>query len=230
MAGRIWDEFLTDQDKALLAALSPPHHPGFGSSCAVLSIDNYVMAVGDEPLPLLESVKTWPGSCGLAGWEALRQTAELFATARNAGVPVIHVTRHEDYYEIGATKPYLARYEPPQSDQQYRKRFDFVDLVAPIPGEMVIRKSSPSAFFCTPLHRYLLNREIDTLIVCGESASGCVRASVVDGDSNGFRIILAEECVYDRMEATRAINLFDMDQKYGEVMPLADILEYLKNR
>ena len=69
---------------------------------------------------------------------------------------------------------------------------------------------------------------IDTLVACGESTSGCVRASVVDGNSDGFRMIVAEECVYDRHEATHAINLFDMDQKYAEVMPLARVLEHLR--
>ena len=42
-----------------------------------------------------------------------------------------------------------------------------------------------------------------------------------------LRMIVAEECVFDRHEAAHAINLFDMHQKYADVLPLADILEYI---
>jgi len=95
---------------------------------------------------------------------------------------------------------------------------------------MIIRKTTPSAFFGTPLARYLVKNGIDTLIVCGETVSGCVRATVVEGKFHGFGMIIAEECVYDRHQASRAINLFDMDQKYGEVMALADIVKHFENR
>ena len=61
----------------------------------------------------------------------------------------------------------------------------------------------------------------------GESTSGCVRASVVDAAANRYRVVVVEECVFDRHEAAHAINLFDMDQKYADVMSLADVLEWL---
>ena len=66
---------------------------------------------------------------------------------------------------------------------------------------------------------------VDTIITCGESTSGCVRASVVDGCTNRYRMIVVEECVFDRHQATHALNLFDMDQKYADVLPLAEELE-----
>ncbi len=68
---------------------------------------------------------------------------------------------------------------------------------------------------------------VDTIITCGESTSGCVRASVVDGCTNRYRMAVVEECVFDRHQATHAINLFDMNQKYADVLPLAEVLEYL---
>ena len=68
---------------------------------------------------------------------------------------------------------------------------------------------------------------VDTIIVCGESTSGCVRASVVDGCTNRYRMIVVEEGVFDRHQATHAINLFDMNQKYADVLPLAEVLECL---
>ena len=68
---------------------------------------------------------------------------------------------------------------------------------------------------------------IYTLIVCGESTSGCVRASVVEAVSYRYRVQVVEECVFDRHEACHAMNLFDMHQKYADVIPLTEALKYL---
>jgi nicotinamidase-related amidase len=70
---------------------------------------------------------------------------------------------------------------------------------------------------------------IDTLVIAGESTSGCVRATVVDGKSNRFKVIIPEPCVFDRDEASHAINLYDMDQKYADVIPVDEALEYLRS-
>jgi nicotinamidase-related amidase len=64
-------------------------------------------------------------------------------------------------------------------------------------------------------------------VVAGESTSGCVRATVVDGKSFRYRVLIPEECVFDRHEAAHAINLFDMDQKYADVVPLDEAIRYL---
>jgi nicotinamidase-related amidase len=68
---------------------------------------------------------------------------------------------------------------------------------------------------------------VDTLIVAGESTSGCVRATVVDAKTNRYRVIVVEECVFDRHEASHAINLFDMNQKYADALALADVVAHL---
>jgi len=90
-------------------------------------------------------------------------------------------------------------------------------------------KNSPSAFNGTPLENHFAHLGVDTVIVVGESTSGCVRASVVDAASRRYRVMIAEEGVFDRTEAAHAINLFDMDEKYADVLPLAEIEDYLRN-
>src|SRR5919205_2865572 len=91
MTARIWEPFLTPQDRAHLAA-SPDRRVGFGQSPALLFIDLYRWVFGDEPEPLLEAVKRWPGHCAMTGWQALPHIQTLLATAREVGIPVIHVT------------------------------------------------------------------------------------------------------------------------------------------
>jgi nicotinamidase-related amidase len=68
---------------------------------------------------------------------------------------------------------------------------------------------------------------VHSLIVCGESTSGCVRASVVDGYSSGFHVSLVEECTFDRAELTHKVNLFDLHHKYADVMHLDEVAAHL---
>ena len=92
---------------------------------------------------------------------------------------------------------------------------------------MVIYKHAPSAFYCTPLIAYLTQLKIDTLLTCGGSTSGCVRASVVDAASHRMRVSLIEECTFDRGQTSHAINLFDMNAKYADIVSLEDVEKYL---
>jgi maleamate amidohydrolase len=229
MPERLWDRFLTEQDRSHLA-MSTHRRIDFGKRPALLLIDLYRWVFGDKPEPLLEAIKTWPGSCGLAAWLAIPPIQTLLKAARDAGIPIVHMTGLDQSGMEGWTAwrepPQAAQLSPEVRDRRTR-RWDIIDEVAPLPGEAVLRKSSPSAFWGTPLVGHLNYLGIDTIITCGESTSGCVRASVVDGCTYRYRMIVVEECVFDRHEATHAINLFDMNQKYADVLPLADVLDYL---
>jgi len=222
----VWDAFLTERDKEharVSGAFSGPQRP-FGQRPALLIIDDYYEVLGTEREELLEAVKKWPMSCGLEGWEAIDKTKELLAAARAAKIPVIFTNNAVDGMPSwarggGGNRPQL-------TDEQKAISQDIVEEIAPLPGELVIHKSSPSAFWGTPLLGYLVRNQIDTVIACGETTSGCVRSSVVDGCTNRFTMGVVEECTFDRTEASHAINLFDMHQKYANVMNLADAIQY----
>ena len=230
MTERVWDPFLTEQDKAHVA-MKPPKPIGFGQKPALLLIDLYRWVFGDKPEPVLEAIKAWPGSCGLAAWNAIAHIQTLLRTAREVRIPIIHITGlpgagvDEWSFRRDGDPSQLS----PEARERRRRKFDIVDEVEPLLGEAVLRKLSPSAFWGTPLVGHLNQLGVDTVIACGESTSGCVRASVVDGCTYRFRMIVAEECVFDRHEACHAINLFDMNQKYADVLPLKDVVQYLRS-
>jgi maleamate amidohydrolase len=230
MAERVWDKFLSEQDRAHVK-LSDHQGGRYGSKPALLLIDLYRWVFGDKPQPLLEAVQEWPGSCGPAAWESLPHIQSLLATAREVGIPVIHLTGLEGSgvpeWNIHHKLPTVDE-DTPEAKDRRRRRYDIVDEVAPIPGEAVLHKTSPSAFWGTPLAGHLTALGVDTIITVGESTSGCVRASVVDGCTYRYKMIVVEEGVFDRHEASHAINLFDMDQKYADVVPLQEAEEYLR--
>jgi maleamate amidohydrolase len=105
-----------------------------------------------------------------------------------------------------------------------------VPELEPRHAELVIRKTQASAFFGTGLAPWLIQQGVDTLVVAGCTTSGCVRASVVDAIAYNFRPIVARDCVGDRALAPHEANLFDMAQKYADVLERDEILAALSAR
>jgi nicotinamidase-related amidase len=198
---------------------------GLGGKPALLLIDVYYAALGIERLDVVESVERWPMSCGSQGWEAVDRIAILLEQARGLGIPVVHVGLLANFPSPWAreTRNVLSKLTPAEEARAY----DLVDEVAPRDGELVIDKTAPSAFQGTPLQFHLTKQGIDTLIVCGESTSGCVRASVVDAATARFKVGVVADGCFDRTEASHWINLFDMDQKYADVIDADAARDYL---
>ena len=99
--------------------------------------------------------------------------------------------------------------------------------LAPLPGERIVTKIQASAFFATDLAAWLVHQGIDTVVVTGCTTSGCVRATVVDSMSRNFRPIVLGDCVGDRAIGPHEANLFDMGQKYADLMTASGFLEAL---
>jgi nicotinamidase-related amidase len=236
MAERVWDRFLTEADKTHLATGGRDRRVGFGNKPALLLIDLYRAVYGDRREPLLEAIKEWPSSCGPMAWDSLPHIQRLLAASREAGIPVIHITMLANAgmpgWHEAAHRDDAPRSQPTDAaalDRQ-RRSPEIIDELAPIPGEVVLRKASPSAFWGTPLVGQLNYLGVDTIIVAGESTSGCVRASVVEGCTYRFRMQVVEECVFDRHEAPHALNLFDMHQKYADVISLGKAVDYIASK
>jgi len=227
---RIWEGFLTEHDK-FHAAHWNKRPTGFGASPALLLIDLYRWAFGDKPEPLSRAIARWPASCGIAAWSALPTIQYLLATARDARIPIIHVTRDDTQDGIEPWDVHSRPQEIPVDPQEMARegqRWEIVPEVAPRTGETVLRKSAPSAFWGTPLAGHLNYCGVDTIIVAGETTSGCVRATVVEAAAYRYRVIVPEECVFDRCEASHAMSLFDMNQKYADVVSLEDVVRRLR--
>jgi nicotinamidase-related amidase len=225
MAERVWDKFLSESDRRR-AARQPAVTKGAGKRPALVLVDLYRAVFGDEPATIEAALDLWPATCGMAGWNALPNIERLLAAAREHGIPVFHVTGYDDLPNWRDARKGAA----PQDDgamERFSRRHDIVDQVAPAVGEVVLRKTAPSCFFGTPLAALLVREGVNTLIVAGESTSGCVRATVVDGKAFRYRILVPEECIFDRDETPHAIDLFDMEQKYADVIPLEEVLGYL---
>jgi len=96
-------------------------------------------------------------------------------------------------------------------------------------SDYVVNKLMPSAFHETNLQSLMVWHRCDSIIVTGGSTSGCVRATVVDGLSRGYRVIVPEECVADLHESPHFANLYDMHKKYADVVAVSQVLQYYRD-
>jgi nicotinamidase-related amidase len=221
----VWDAFLTEQDKAVFAAGGYGSRAELGERPALLVIDVTYGFCGDRSEPILESITRWRSSCGERAWAAIPHIERLLATAHRAGVPVVYTRgapRRVDGFDRGRWADKNTR----QADDTARTD-EFVAAVAPTDGDLVVEKRKPSAFFGTTLVSHLVSLKADTLIVCGTTTSGCVRATVTDAFSYDYRVVVAEEATFDRGEASHAMALFDLDMKYANVTPVEQVVSYL---
>ena len=225
-----WDDILTERDKQVFALSGYGKRAGFGQRPAVLIIDVNYNFVGDKPEPILESVKRFRNSCGAEGWEGVHRIRELLAETRKKRLPTFYTTGHDDRTNSVAFGGWQAKNSRSTEDmtEQWDRGNQIVAEISPQPGEIIVRKQKPSAFFGTPLMSMLTEVHADSVLVTGTTTSGCVRASVIDAFSYNLKVSVIEECVFDRGQASHKINLFDMAMKYADVISLKEALEYVR--
>ncbi len=194
-----------------------------GERPALLAIDLYKIAYEGGPKPVIDVIADYPSSCGENAWNAIAPTERLFAAARAAHIPIIYSTTEKRPEANVAKASATAR----QRSRVSSDSWDIKEEFTPQDGDLVIYKQRASAFYGTPLIAQLNQMGVGSLIVCGESTSGCVRASVVDAFSNGIHVALAEECCFDRSELSHKVNLFDLHHKYADVMHVDEIIKHL---
>lgn len=219
-----WRDVTPPADLAVYEAAGYGRRDTPGRHPALIVIDVTYGFVGRHRAPILESIATYPNSCGEAGWDAIEPITRVLESARGIGAPV---------YLTGGVTEHVAghagrwREKVPATLRQPSDARDIVAELRVTERDVVIRKTKPSAFHGTPLVASLIDAGIDTLVVTGCTTSGCVRATVVDSFSYGFHTIVVEDGVFDRGKLTHAVNLFDMDQKYANVMPADAVVAYL---
>ena len=156
----------------------------------------------------------------------LKVTQELLGRFRQSGLPVVFTTiaYEPGYRDAGLfikKIPSLAILLKGSHASQVDGR------IPPQAGDYVLEKKFASAFFGTDMDFYLKSRSVDTLVMTGCTTSGCIRASAIDSLQYGFHTIVVKDGVGDRAQGPHDANLFDIDAKYGDVVTLADVINYL---
>jgi nicotinamidase-related amidase len=217
MTEHIWDDLLTERDRQVIekagydeTGASSWDSRGLGTDPLVLVIDVQRLVVGEDE-PILDAIEEYRTAMGEVAWDAIEEIEPFLEFAREHGLPVAYT-----------------RVVPTSYDDPDHEDLDIVEPVAPEPGETVIDKSYASAFYGTDLLSQLVRGGHDSVIIVGNSTSGCVRATSIDAQQNGFDVILPQECLFDRIEASHKIALLDLWMKYAEVLEREEIEAYVE--
>ena len=221
---RPWDAYIPEEEKRAYRAAGFGRPTGLGKRPALLIIDVQYRTVGTRPMPFWEAIEEFPTSCGEVGWAAVANIARLVALFREKGWPILYpYVSPKQGFDKGRLSDKV-----PAIMGVSEKGYDFVAEIAPREGDILVPKKHPSAFFGTPLASYLINAGADTVVVAGCSTSGCVRGTAVDAFAYNFRVLAPEDAVFDRSRVSHAVNLFDMAEKYADVMPTEAALAALR--
>ena len=217
-----WDRLLTDEDRAVLAAGGFAARQGPGARPALLVVDAQYGFVGLDAA-IFESVAVYPTSTGERAWRALERIGRLLDAARRGGTPVLYsqsgTLAGEEAFDAFAAKVTSVRGPRPA---QPHPAYAIVAEVAPRSGDVVVQKRFASAFFGSPLVSFLHRLGVDSLVVCGFTTGGCVRATVVDAVSYGYPVTLVGDACADRLPIAHEATLLDVDTRYGDVVATAD--------
>jgi len=186
---------------------------GFGGTPAVLVVD-MCRAYFTDGSPL-----------NLGSRDAIEGCVALVDAARAAGVPVIW--SRVEFEPGGNGGVFYRKVGALASFDRGNPLGDWLPELQPAEHELVITKQSASSFFGTQLADRLRTDRIDTLVIGGVSTSGCVRASAIDACQHDLVPIVVPEACGDRRHETHESNLFDIDAKYGDVVPLSEVLDHL---
>jgi nicotinamidase-related amidase len=205
-----------EEAQEIYAAARLGHSVTLGRAPAVLVVD-YSCGFTD-PAATLGSEMT----------AEIEQTKRVLDTAREAGFPVIFTTiafdgSHGDGGLWMQKIPSLAELEVGGRWAEIDPRLERS------PTETVVVKKGASAFFGTNLASILVSRGIDTVILCGATTSGCIRATAIDLLQYGWPTLVPRECVGDRAQAPHEANLFDIQAKYADVVAVDDAIAYLRD-
>lgn len=216
MTNHIWEDLLSEQDREVISAAgydsegaSSWESRGMGTNPLVLVIDMQRLVIGTD-VPILEAIEAHRTAMGEIAWDAIAHIEPFLSFAREHGLHVAYT-----------------RVIPSGYDDPTHEDLDIVEPITPQEGELVIDKSYASAFYGTDLLSRLIRGGYDSVIIVGNSTSGCVRATAIDAQQHGFDVILPQECVFDRIQASHRIALLDLWMKYAEVLERAEVEQYV---
>lgn len=215
-----WEGLIPAHDLEIYARAGFGRPAAWGERPALLVIDVQYRSVGTQRLPIAQSMEEFATSCGEAGWAAIDALIPVIAHFRAQAWPVLYpfVAPKESFDGGRLAEKVPALMKIP------RHGYDIVREIAPQPQDVLIPKRHSSAFFGTPLLSYLMDRRIDTLVLAGTTTSGCIRCAAVDGFSYNFSVFVPHECVFDRSPFSHAVSLYEMSQKYADVVRARDVL------
>ena len=219
-----WMELIPEAERRILSKAGFQGDMSLGAHAALVVVDVTMGFCGSKGLSLDDAILEFSTACGPMSWETMPRIARLIELFRAQNLPIVYTQGdlNGQPFTGGATKSKGKGGRRPGYN-------DFPAEITPREGDWVLPKTKASGFFQTPLTSYLARQHIDTVVVCGVSTSGCVRATSVDSHSNGYTTFVVDDCCFDRSYFAHCANLFDLNAKYATVVSVDEIEALMKD-
>ena len=214
-ADRVWERYIDEPFRSRVARQANAPQITEKSALIVIDLYNVVYQGGDRPVSDL--IDQFPASCGEHAYRAIEPTNRLIRLFRDRDLPVFFSTKDFERSQQSGNATHRPRNAPKPEDYEIYPAIDFRAT------DELVKKLKASVFFKTELHDHLKRLNVDSLVIVGESTSGCVRASVVDAFSLGYQVCVVEDCVFDQNPVSHAVNLYDIQHKYGQVAKRSEL-------
>jgi len=101
------------------------------------------------------------------------------------------------------------------------------DSLAPLPGELVLNKTSSGTLNSTMLDQTLRNMGIESLVVSGVTTDVCVETTARDAADRGFQVIVVEDACTAFSEDLHRAALQAFSLAFGRVRKTDEVLTLL---
>ena len=214
---RVWDPYIPEPFLSKVARQRKSPQITKNSALLVIDLYNLVFEGGNRSVHEDGLLDRFPAACGEKAYQAIQPTNQLISLFRDNGLPIFFSTKDFEQSQKDGNATLRPRKKAKAEDYQIFPEIDFR------PTDNLVKKLRASAFFNTGLNDQLARLNVSNLFIVGESTSGCIRASVVDAFSLGYQVCLVEDCVFDQNPVSHAVNLYDMQHKYGQVIKLSEL-------
>lgn len=217
---RVWDLYISEPFLSKVARQRKSPVITKNSALLVIDLYNLVFEGGKRSLQEEGLLDQFPATCGEQAYQAIKPTNQLISLFRDRALPIFFSTKDFEKAQKDGNATLRPRKTANAEDYKIFPEIDFE------PTDNLVKKLRASMFFNTGLHDHLTRLQVDNLFISGESTSGCVRASVVDAFSLGYQVCVVEDCVFDQNPVSHAVNLYDIQHKYGQVIELSQLKPY----
>ena len=214
---RVWDPYIPEPFLSKVARQRESPQITKNSALLVIDLYNLVFEGGDRSVHEDGLLDRFPAACGEKAYQAIQPTNQLIGLFRDNGLPIFFSTKDFEQSQKDGNATLRPRKKAKAEDYQIFPEIDFRST------DNLVKKLRASVFFNTGLNDQLARLDVANLFIVGESTSGCIRASVVDAFSLGYQVCVVEDCVFDQNPVSHAVNLYDMQHKYGQVIKLSEL-------
>ena len=219
-----WEADLSLTEKEVIERSGYGKRKAYGDKPALIIIDAQYNFFGSRE-PIKDQLDRYPTGVGIEAWSKVESSGRILQSARESRIPVFftrYVAQDSEMSHESKMNRDHTKFKPDSHGSR------IIEELKPLSEEIIIDKNYASAFFGTPLINYLVGLNVDTMIIIGGVTSGCVRATAVDASNFGFRVVVVEDCVFDRISISHKASLLDIWMKYGSVLHSDEVIEYFR--